>query len=95
MQVLTDSYTETEQANTKFDLTKRVFCIGYNDPAGENDIVVSIDGNTFTQLDFQYIQILSEILQDSGQPGTFKLGNCQITIVSLIAQESQLIVCKR
>jgi len=95
MQVLTDSYIETEQANTRFDLTKRVFCIGYNDPAGENDIVVAIDGNTFTQTDFQYIQQLSEILQDSGQLGTFKLGNCQITITSLIAQESQLIVCKR
>ena len=95
MQVLTDSYIETEQVNTRFDLAKRVFCIGYNDPAGENDIVVAIDGNTFTQTDFQYIQILSEILQDSGQPGTFKLGNCQITIASLIAMESELIVCKR
>lgn len=95
MQVLTDSYIETEQPNTKFDLAKRVFCIGYNDPAGENDIVVAIDGNTFTQTDFQYIQQLSEILQDSGQPGTFKLGNCQITIVSLIARESELIVCNR
>ena len=95
MQVLTDSYIETEQPNTKFDLTKRVFCIGYNDPDSENDIVVSIDGNTFTQLDFQYIQILSEILQDSGQPGTFRLGNCQISIVSLNATESDLIVCKR
>jgi GT2 family glycosyltransferase len=95
MQVLTDSYIETEQPNTKFDLTKRVFCIGYNDPAGENDIVVAIDGNTFTQTDFQYIQQLSEILQDSGQPGTFRLGNCQITIVSLIAMESELIVCNR
>ena len=95
MQVLTDSYIETEQPNTRFDLTKRVFCIGYNDPAGENDIVVAIDGNTFTQTDFQYIQQLSEILQDSGQPGTFRLGNCQITIVSLIARESELIVCNR
>ena len=95
MQVLIDSYIETEQVNTRFDLTKRVFCIGYNDPAGENDIVVAIDGNTFTQTDFQYIQQLSEILQDSGQPGTFRLGNCQITIVSLIARESELIVCNR
>ena len=95
MQVLTDSYIETEQPNTKFDLAKRVFCIGYNDPAGENDIVVAIDGNTFTQTDFQYIQQLSEILQDSGQPGTFRLGNCQITIASLIAMESELIVCNR
>jgi glycosyltransferase involved in cell wall biosynthesis len=95
MQVLTNSYIETEQPNTLLDLTKRVFCIGYNDPAAENDIVVAIDGNTFTQLDFQYIQILSEILQDSGQPGTFRLGNCQISIVSLNATESDLIVCKR
>jgi glycosyltransferase involved in cell wall biosynthesis len=95
MQKLIDSYIETEQPNTLLDLTKRVFCIGYNDPAGENDIVVSIDGNTFTQLDFQYIQILSEILKDSGQPGTFRLGNCQISIVSLNATESNLIICKR
>ena len=95
MQELINSYIDTEQPNTLLDLTKRVFCIGYNDPAGENDIVVSIDGNTFTQLDFQYIQILSEILQDSGQPGTFRLGNCQINIVSLNATESDLIVCKR
>lgn len=95
MQELIDSYIDTEQPNTLLDLTKRVFCIGYNDPAGENDIVVSIDGNTFTQLDFQYIQILSEILQDSGQAGTFRLGNCQISIVSLNATESDLIICKR
>ena len=94
-QDIVNIYIDREQPNTKFDLTKRVFCIGYNDPAGENDIVVAIDGNTFTQTDFQYIQILSEILQDSGQPGTFKLGNCQITIASLIAMESELIVCNR
>jgi len=94
MQEFIDHYIDDEQPNTKFDLTKRVFCIGHNDPEAENDIVVSIDGNTCTQTDFQYIQQLSEILQDSGQPGTFKLGTLQITIVSLIAQESQLIVCK-
>ncbi len=95
MQIITSHYIEQEQPNTKFDLTKRVFCIGYNDPAGENDIVVAIDGKIFTQTDFQYIQQLAEILQDSGQPGTFRLGNCQINIVSLIARESELIVCNR
>ena len=95
MQEFIDSYVETEQVNTRFDLTKRVFCVGYNDPAGENDIVVAIDGKNFTQTDFQYIQQLSEILQDSGQPGTFRLGNLQITIVSLIARESELIVFNR
>jgi glycosyltransferase involved in cell wall biosynthesis len=89
------NYIETEQPNTIYDLKIRVLNTNLNDPFNENDIVVAIDGKTFTQTDFQYIQQLSEILQDSGQPGTFKLGNCQITIVSLIAQESQLIVCKR
>lgn len=95
MQVITTHYLDTEQKNTAYDLTKRVLCIGHNDPDGENDIVVSIDGKTFTQTDFQYIQQLSEILQDSGEPGTFQLGNCQINIVSLIATESELIVFKR
>ena len=91
MQVLTSHYIDSEQPNTKFDLTKRVFCIGYNDPQGENDIVVYIDGNTFTQLDFQYVQVLSEILQDSGQAGEFKLGNLQITIITLQSYENNLI----
>lgn len=91
MQVLTSHYIDSEQPNTKFDLTKRVFCIGYNDPQGENDIVVYIDGNTFTQLDFQYVQVLSEILQDSGQSGEFKLGNLQITIITLQSYENNLI----
>jgi glycosyltransferase involved in cell wall biosynthesis len=94
MQVLTSHYIDSEQPNTKFDLTKRVLCIGHNDPEGENDIVVYIDGNTFTQLDFQYIQVLSEILQDSGQVGEFKLGNLQITIITMQSYENDLIKTK-
>lgn len=94
MRVLTSQYIDSEQPNTKFDLTKRVLCIGHNDPEGENDIVVYIDGNTFTQLDFQYIQVLSEILQDSGQVGEFKLGNLQITIITMQSYENDLIKTK-
>jgi glycosyltransferase involved in cell wall biosynthesis len=94
MRVLTSHYIDSEQPNTKFDLTKRVLCIGHNDPEGENDIVVYIDGNTFTQLDFQYIQVLSEILQDSGQVGEFKLGNLQITIITMQSYENNLIKTK-
>ena len=95
MQEFIDSYIDAEQPNTKFDLTKRVFCIGYNDPEGENDIVVTIDGKRFGNNEYYLIQQLTEIIKDSGEPGTFQLGTLQISIVSLTATESNLIVCNR
>ena len=94
MQVLTSHYIDKEQLNTNFDLDKRVFCIGYNDPIGENDIVVNINRNTFTQQDFQLIQNLSAIIQDSGELGSFRLNNLEITIVTKQSYEQDLIVCK-
>jgi glycosyltransferase involved in cell wall biosynthesis len=94
MQVLTSHYIDKEQSNTNFDLNTRVFCIGYNDPEGENDIVVNIDKKTFTQQDFQLIQNLSAIIQDSGEPGSFRLNNLEITIVTKQSYEQDLIVCK-
>jgi glycosyltransferase involved in cell wall biosynthesis len=95
MQEFIDSYIDAEQPNTTFDLTKRVFCIGYNDPDGENDIVVNIDGKRFGNNEYYLIQQLTEIIKDSGEPGTFQLGTLQINIVSLNATESDLIICKR
>ena len=92
MQVLIDSYIEKEQPNTKFDLTKRVFCIGYNDPEGENDIVVDIDGKRFGNNEYYLIQQLTEIIKDSGEPGTFKLNSLQVTIITLQSYEQDLIV---
>jgi hypothetical protein len=94
MQVLTSHYIDKEQSNTNFDLDKRVFCIGYNVPIAENDIVVNINRNTFTQQDFQLIQNLSAIIQDSGEPGSFRLNNLEITIVTKQSYEQDLIVCK-
>jgi glycosyltransferase involved in cell wall biosynthesis len=61
---------------------------------GGSDIIVKIDGNTFNQQDFQIIQQLSAILQDSGEIGSFGLGNLQITINSLESYEKDLIICK-
>ena len=102
MQVLTDSYIETEQPNTKFDLAKRVFRIGYNDPHAENDIVVEIDADRLTRDEYNYIQSLSEILNSSDlltefcQPGEeFELGNLKITIYSIQTYELDLVVCKK
>jgi hypothetical protein len=95
MQVLTTHYIDREQPNTKFELDKRVFCIGYNEPDAENDIVVTIDAKRMTNQDFMYIQQLSEIIQDSGEPGTFQLGSLSVTIYNLQTYETDLIVCKK
>ena len=58
---------------------------------GGNDILVTIDGNTFIQQDYQVIQQLSAIIQDSGEVGEFELGNLKININNLISYENELI----
>jgi glycosyltransferase involved in cell wall biosynthesis len=95
MQVLTADYIEREQSNTTFDLTKRVFCIGFNDPMSENDIVVEIDSNRMSNQDYMYIQQLAEIIQQSGEIGSFQLGTLNITINHLETYEKDLIICKK
>jgi hypothetical protein len=95
MQVLTTHYIDKEQSNTTFDLTKRVFCIGHNDPYGENDIVIDIDYKRFSEHDFQYIQMMPEIIQQSGEVGDFKLGNLKVTIHNLETYEKDLIICEK
>lgn len=95
MGVLFAHYYEKEQRNTKFDLKKRVLTIGYNDPEGENDIVVKINGKRFGEQEFQLIQLLPDIITDSGTIGTFKLGELEIVIMHLETYEKDLIVCKK
>ena len=88
---LIDQYIKAEQPNTKFELDKRVFHINHNDPESENDIVVSININTLNELAFNRIQQLPLILQNSGEPGEFTLGNLHINIVSIIEYQNDLI----
>ena len=74
---LRQNYITKEQPNTSFDLTKRV--LPFNNEKN-NEVLVTI-GNTFTQQDFQYIQQLSEILEDSGEPAFHgELGNITVEI---------------
>ena len=80
-----------EQENTSFDLYNKF--LKYDDDK-ENGILIKIDGNTFTQQDMNYIQQLSEIIADSGEEGSFDLGNLYITINSLQTYEKDLIICK-
>jgi len=93
MQVLTIAYSEKEQPNTSFDLTKRVFVIGHNDPHSENDIVVEFDGNQLGNHNFQYIRQLSEIIKDSGEVGECGLDIFKINIYSLEERQQNLVVC--
>ena len=55
------------------------------------DIIVEVDGNTFTQQDYQIIQQLNAIIKDSGEIGEFELGNLKITINSLKEYQNELI----
>jgi glycosyltransferase involved in cell wall biosynthesis len=55
------------------------------------DVIVTIDGNTFNQQDFQYIQQLNDIIKESGEIGEFQLGNLYIKINSLEEYQNNLI----
>lgn len=86
-------YIESEQPNTKFDLSKRVLYINENSPDLENDIVVEFDAKNFTNSSFNIIQNLSDIITDSGQIGFFELDCFKIEIINLQTYETQLIHC--
>ena len=58
---------------------------------GGEDIIVEIDGNNFNQQDFQVLQQLNDIIKDSGEIGTFELGNIKIKINSLNEYQNNLI----
>ena len=80
-----------EMENTSFDLHKKFKEL--NDEK-HNDVLIEIDTKLFNQQDYQYIQQISEILHDSGEVGSFNLGNLKITINILKSYEKELIVCE-
>jgi len=85
------NYIDLEQPKTSFDLHEKVKPF---DNEKNNHILVEINGNNFNQQDFQTIQQLSEIIQDSGEIGEFELGNLKINIIDLITFEKELIICE-
>ncbi len=84
-------YITIEQPNTKFDLRKRCMSLTDSDRYDYDDIVVEINGNQFTQQDYQLIENLSAIIQDSGEVGTFCLDNLNITIITLEEHTNDLL----
>ena len=81
-------YGTVEWLKTSFNIHNRVVPINI-EPS--NGILVKIDGDVFRQEDFRNIQILAEIIQDSGEVGEFELGNLKITINNLTTYEKKLI----
>jgi hypothetical protein len=88
-------YIVLEQPKTLMDLRKRCHSLTELDKYDYDNIIVELDGKQFTQQDFDIIQNLSAIIQDSGEIGTFTLSNLKITIVSMETYENDLIVCKK
>jgi glycosyltransferase involved in cell wall biosynthesis len=87
------SYVETEKINTTMDLYNRVKPY---DNEKNNEILVEIDGNKFTEQDFNYIQQLPEILQDNlileeDFGAQFEVGNLKLTINGVNTYEKELI----
>jgi len=84
-------YIEVCQESTSFDLQKRVLTKQYNDPEGENDIVIHFDANKFTQQSFYFLHQIPDIIKGSGEIGLFELDIFIINIINLQEYQNQLI----
>lgn len=80
-----EKYIKEEQQNTIIPLDKKI------NKFEDSDIIIRLDGKTFNNEDFQYIQQMSRIIKDSGQIGEFKLGNLSIKINALTEYTNNLI----
>jgi len=81
-------YIKTEQSNTKFDLNKRIKNI--NEPK-INQILIEFDAAQLNQNNFQLLQQLPEIIQESGEIGIFELDIFKIEISGMDRLEKYLI----
>jgi len=89
-----EHYIYNEQPNTSIDLRKKI-CNRDAEHIKLIDVLVRIEGSKFTNVDFEYIQNLSEIIQANDEVGSFELGNLKIEIQNLTQYQNQLIVCKK
>lgn len=86
-----NDYIKNEQPNTLYNLSKRVLSIDLNDSIAENDIIVEFDGKKFNQRYFELLQVLPDIIKDSGEIGAFQLEDFTITINKIEELQSHLI----
>ena len=82
MNVFTDKFLEEyitqEQINTAYDLKSKIKRF---DETPNNDIILFIDGDKFSQADFNVYAQLSRVFEEQKpQPGTFKIGSMNIKV---------------
>ena len=85
---LLQNYIQEEQKHTIINLHEKVKPY---DNEKQNQILVEIDSDKFTEQDYQIIQQLPDILDDSGEIGEFELGNLYIHILELDTFEKDII----
>ena len=89
------NYVSNEGENTKYNLQSRVWYIPEHFDAKEmNDIIVEFDADHLTNENFNYIQMFSRIIQDSGTTGKMELDIFKFNIFKLKSYEKELINCK-
>ena len=81
-------YIDREQPNTEDNLVLKISPI---DEKPKNDIVIRIDGKTFTQQDYLYLHEIGNIISQSGDIGKFKVGNLIIEINKIEEIQSNLV----
>ena len=81
-------YKKSVRINNSTPQLEQVLDPWFNDG---QDIIVEVDGNTFTQQDFQIIQQLNDIIKESGEIDEFELGNLKININSMNEYQNNLI----
>lgn len=81
-------YIKKEQYNTKYTLTDRIKSLQDDK---QNNILVSFDASKLTNDNFQILIQLPDIIQDSGEVGSFELDIFKINIKHLTQYQHSLI----
>lgn len=84
----TSEYISKEQPNTLYNLEERIKPF---DNEKNNEILLEVNQSTFTDQDYGIIQQLSQIIEQSGQPGKFQLGSMVLNIIQMNQYQNTLI----
>ena len=84
--IMIDDYIKSEQKNTLIPIAKKI------NSGDECDITIEIDARKFTDQDYNFLQNISQILDESGSAGKFELGNLFININEYKTYTEDLII---
>lgn len=93
MQVSKTAYLEMEQQNTSYDLSDKVRSKGY--VPVDADIIVEFDMHDMDKEAAYMLQMLPDIIKDSGEIGTFELHPFKITINNMVERQTELTILSK